>query len=172
MATSLSIPLSEYLGHSFHPDCDFVDGELEERNLGELDHSDLQTQIIELLRRTEYKEIIRVNAELRVQVKATRFRVPDVCVTHKSAPREQIVRTPPLLCIEVLSPEDTVNRTHERVREFLDMGVKEVWIFNPALRTVTVCVGSTTTDRSEGELTVPETSITLTLREIFSVLDE
>ena len=172
MATSISIPLSEYLGHSLRPDCDFVDGELQERNLGELDHSDLQTQIIELLRRAEYKDVIRVNAELRVQVKATRFRVPDVCVTHRSAPREQIVRTPPLLCIEVLSPEDTVNRTRERVRDFLEMGVKEVWIFDPSMRTATVCVGSTTVERSEGEMTVPETSVTLTLREIFSVLDE
>ena len=48
--------------------------------------------------------------ELRVQVAAERFRVPDVVVLRSGAPVEAIVRVPPLLCIEVL----VEGRPHER----------------------------------------------------------
>ena len=172
MATGTLIPLSRYLGHSYRPDCDYIDGELQERNLGELDHSDLQTRLLELLLKAENKLHIRANAELRVQVKTMRFRVPDVCVLRRDAPREQIVRTPPVLCIEVLSPDDTVNKTRERVRDFLGMGVSAVWFLDPATRTATVCVGATMTEQTEGLLSIPETPITLSLADILSVLDE
>ena len=172
MAASTLIPLSDYLGHSFRPDCDYMDGELQERNFGELDHSDLQTRLIELLLSAGNKTHIRANSELRVQVKPTRFRVPDVCVMRRDAPREQIVRTPPILCIEVLSPDDTVEKIRERVRDFLEMGVREVWILDPATRTATLCAGSTSTEQTDGVLHIPGLPIQLALAEIFSVLDE
>ncbi len=35
MATKALIPVSEYLRTSYSPDCDYVDGEVQERNLGE-----------------------------------------------------------------------------------------------------------------------------------------
>ena len=31
--------MEEYLATSYRPDCDYVDGEIEERNLGEKEHS-------------------------------------------------------------------------------------------------------------------------------------
>ena len=53
MAISALIPVSEYLSTSYDPDCDYVDGQVQERNVGEEDHSDLQNQLIQLLRRPE-----------------------------------------------------------------------------------------------------------------------
>ena len=38
MATT-EISLDEYLRTDYEPDCDYVDGELQERNLGEKEHS-------------------------------------------------------------------------------------------------------------------------------------
>jgi Uma2 family endonuclease len=172
MATGALIPLSEYLTSSYEVDCDYIDGELQERNLGEQDHSDLQSCFIELLSTPAAKEHLRVNPELRVQVSPTRYRVPDLCIRLRSAPSERIIRTPPLLCIEILSPEDRASRTREKVRDFLDMGVREVWVVDPALRTVTTCSGATTVEHTSGSLTVPQTQITLALPEIFKVLDE
>ena len=171
MATNTLIPVSEYLSTSYSPDCDYVDGEVQERNLGEQDHSDLQTRIAKLLGADTNEEYLWVNTELRIQVKATRFRVPDVCVRHANAPSEQIVRTPPLLCIEVLSPEDTVARTRAKVRDYLEMGVLEVWIIDPSARTATVCSGSTMIEQTAGELKVPETPVTVALADIFKILD-
>jgi Uma2 family endonuclease len=171
MATSVLIPVSEYLGSSYDPDCDYVDGQLQERNVGEQDHSDLQTRLAKLLGTDTNEAYLWVNTELRVQVKPTRFRVPDVCVRRADAPSEQIVRTPPLLCVEVLSPEDTVARTRARVRDYLEMGVAEVWVIDPVARTATVCSGPTSVEHSSGELKVPHTPVTVALADIFKILD-
>jgi Uma2 family endonuclease len=169
MATSTLVPVSEYLATAYRPDCDYVDGQVQERNLGELDHSDLQRQLILLL--ANAKEI-RVNPELRVQVSADRFRVPDLCVMSADAPREQVVRSAPLLCIEILSPEDTLSRMVERVHDFLNMGVRQVWIFDPRLRSAMVCEGAAMVEHTAGQLALPGTQVTIDLAEVFRVLDE
>jgi Uma2 family endonuclease len=168
MATGALISVSEYLSTSYRPDCDYVDGEVQERNLGEYDHANIQAFLIEFLRgkRTEWH--IRVVPEIRVQVKATRFRVPDVCVLAGDAPTEQILRHPPLLCIEVLSPSDTI----ARMRDYLEMGVRQVWLLDPASRSAMTCEGSTMTEQTEGSLRLPGTPIEIPLAEAFSVLDE
>jgi Uma2 family endonuclease len=172
MATSTVVPVKEYLRKSYGPDRDYVDGVIQERNLGERDHADLQSRFVFLLCLPENAAHVTARSELRVQVSATRFRVPDVCVLRKDAPREQIVTQAPLLCVEVLSPDDTMLRTRERVRDFLEMGVPEVWVVDPASRTVSICAGTTTVEQATGELKVPETPIVLALADIFKVLDE
>jgi Uma2 family endonuclease len=72
--------------------------------------------------------------EQRVQIKATRFRVPDVCVLQENAPREQTVTTPPILCIEILSPEDRMSRYLDRVNDYFEIGVPSCWIIDPESR--------------------------------------
>jgi Uma2 family endonuclease len=172
MATSALIPVNEYLATAYRPDCDYVDGELQERNLGELDHGSLQLAIATLLNNKRNEWRIRVVPELRVQVSAERFRVPDICVMSADAPREQVVRFPPLLCIEILSPEDTLSRMMERVHDFLKMGVRQVWIFDPRLRTAMVCEGSALVEHTVGEIALPGTQVKVELGEVFRVLDE
>jgi Uma2 family endonuclease len=172
MATNTLIPVSEYLSTSYDPDCDYVDGEVQERNLGEQDHSDLQARLIELLSAPANKPYVRVNPEIRVQVGTTRYRVPDICVRRRAVTKEQIIRTPPLLCIEILSPEDRMSRTREKVRDYLKMGVPEVWILDTVTRSAMISTGAATVEQTTGELRVPETPIVLTLADIFSVLDE
>jgi Uma2 family endonuclease len=69
--------------------------------------------------------------EQRVQVSAQRFRIPDVCVLSEDAPHEKIVRTPPVLCIEILSKYDSMNEIMQRVDEYLEMGVGACWVVDP-----------------------------------------
>jgi len=45
MAPTAQIGIETYLKTSYRPDCDFVDGEIEERNLGEFDHAQLQAAV-------------------------------------------------------------------------------------------------------------------------------
>jgi Uma2 family endonuclease len=61
--------------------------------------------------------------EQRVQVGATRFRVPDVCAVLASDPVESIVRRAPFLCVEILSPEDRVSRLNERISDYFNIEV-------------------------------------------------
>ena len=71
--------------------------------------------------------------EQRVQVNPTRFRIPDVCVIL-GEPDGQILRKPPFICIEILSPEDRMSRVEERIDDFLAMGVNYVWVLDPQTR--------------------------------------
>jgi Uma2 family endonuclease len=88
------------------------------------------------------------------------------------APKEQIVRHPPLLCIEILSPEDTVLRMRNRISDFLGMGVLQVWLLDPATRTAIVCEGVSMVEHKDGELVLPGTAVRLNLAQAFAALDE
>ena len=131
MATSVAISLDQYLHTSYRPDCDYIDGEVQERNLGETEHSDLQTRLVELLLTPESKRYVRATTEPRVQVREARFRIPDVCVRRVSDPKEQFIRRPPLLCIEVLSPEDTLARMMTKLGDYERMGIQTILILDP-----------------------------------------
>lgn len=77
-------------------------------------------------------------------------RVPDVAfVTQEKyqhvAPAESgAVPMPPDLAIEVVSPNDTMKAVREKVKEYLEADVKEVWVVEPWAETVTKCIGSLT----------------------------
>jgi len=45
METAALISIDEYLRTSYDPDCDYVDGRVEERDLGEYDHSVFQAEV-------------------------------------------------------------------------------------------------------------------------------
>jgi Uma2 family endonuclease len=109
MASRTLVSLEEYLTSAYEPDCEYVDGEVLERNLGELEHGGLQGVIVAWLfvRRKELG--IHVFPETRTQISARRFRVPDIAVTIKK-PAGHILQEPPFLCIEILSPEDRAGR--------------------------------------------------------------
>jgi Uma2 family endonuclease len=107
-----------------------VDGEVVERNLGELDHGWLQGALVAYFFARRKQWNIMVIPELRVQVKPGRFRIPDLCVILGETD-EQILTKPPFLCIEILSPEDRMKRVKERVTDYLEMGVPYVWVLDP-----------------------------------------
>jgi len=125
------ISVEEYLSEVYQPDCDYVDGHLEERNLGELDHSWLQMALIVFFHARRKEWNIVVLPAQRVQVKSTRYRVPDVCVLLSPKPTEQILTRPPFICIEILSPEAHWIRVEARIADYLDMGVSYVWVLDP-----------------------------------------
>ena len=131
MAAGALVSIQEYLTSVFRPDCDYVDGVVEERNLGERDHSELQIAVAAYLyaRRKEWG--IHVYPEQRVQVSAARFRVPDVCVVAGARPEEQIFRNPPFICIEILSPDDRIARVQQRIDDYITFGVPNIWLLNP-----------------------------------------
>ena len=77
---TIQISLEEYLHASFSDgDCEYVDGTIVERNVGQVDQSDLQTSVLVWLA-THY-ETFWTGGSARVQVRSTRVRVPDVCLT-------------------------------------------------------------------------------------------
>ena len=127
------VALEEYLTTAFEPDCDFVDGCLEVRNVGEWDHGRLQLKIGAYFLSRYEAQGMRVVPELRIRVSADRVRIPDLCVFLKD-PHEKVPSTPPFLCIEILSPEDRMSRIEVRISDYLSMGVNTVWVIDPETR--------------------------------------
>jgi hypothetical protein len=67
----------EYLSTSLRPDCDYVDGVIVERNLGEYEHARLQGAVFAYFYNRRKEWDIDVGPEQRVEVGAKRFRIPD-----------------------------------------------------------------------------------------------
>ena len=165
----IRMPLEEYLRTMFHPDREYVDGVAEERPVGEWDHGTLQFRLAALLMTKESEWKIKVVGEVRLQVKPNRFRVPDVMVMRAGVKVDRYPTVAPLLCVEVLSPEDRWSRLQMAVNDYCEMGVASVWALDPETRLAFYCDadGFHKTD----VLAVPGTDIRLTSAEIFAVLD-
>ena len=108
------VSVEEYLSTDYSPDCDYVDGVLEDRNVGQRKHAIVQTLIAGFLLRLRQALGVLVVVEQRIKVSPTRYRVPDICVMAKD-PDEEVFTTPPLLCVEVVSPDDRVSRLQEKI---------------------------------------------------------
>jgi Uma2 family endonuclease len=165
------VSVEEYLRTSYRPDCDYVDGRVEERNLGEKEHSILQSFLTFLFMANRSQWGVSVYAELRTQIGRTRFRVPDVLVMRAGTQFERILDQPPFIAIEVLSPEDRLSRLHERINDYLAFGVEHIWIFDPEQRIAWRATTAGLHVVADGELTVAGTPIRVVLSEVFGELD-
>ena len=170
MPASVLVPVEEYLNTSYRPDCDYVDGRIVERNVGELDHSDVQGEIVVYFRLRRKQWGIYAFPEQRVQVSPTRFRIPDVCVVLGPKPTEQIFRTPPFLAIEILSKKDRKRDTLERVGDYLRFGVSYVWVIDPRSREGWVHSAAGVEAARDGILHTQSPNFEMSLPEIFAAL--
>ena len=163
------VSVEEYLATSYRPDCDYVEGFVEERNLGEHDHSLLQALLAALLvpwgRANGYKCL----TGQRVQVRPDRYRIPDVCVIPADD-RSRVTRRPPRLCIEILSPEDTHSRLVTRLDDYLAMGVPECWVVDPKVRRGYTYTATGLLVAQDGILRLQDTTLEVNLNEMFAEL--
>jgi Uma2 family endonuclease len=160
------VPVEEYLATSYRPDREYVDGQLLERNAGEWDHGKLQMIVSAYLYNRREELGIHVVPEQRVQVKRTRFRVPDVCVVSGSEPTEQILTSPPFLCVEILSKDDRMSEMQERIDDYLSFGVRYVWLVDPRTKRAHVYT-SEGSHEAKDALRTENSEIVLTLSELF-----
>jgi Uma2 family endonuclease len=166
------LPLDYYLHETWSPDREYVDGEVVERNLGEKDHAAWQAALMRLLSACRQSAHIRVFPELRLQTSATRFRIPDVLAIDRNAPDEQIITHPPLLCVEILSPEDRFGRMEEKIAEYFRMGVRAVWVIDTRTQTGYQCAAAAPHEWTPvPTLTVPGTRIAIAITSLLADLD-
>jgi Uma2 family endonuclease len=133
-APATLISVEEYLKTSADPDCEYVDGIVEERSVGEYDHATWQIILTAYFYSREKELGIISRPELRIQTGAESFRVPDVTLLSRTAPREQIITHPPLAVFEILSPEDSMMRTLEKLADYERMGIAAIWVIEPKKR--------------------------------------
>jgi Uma2 family endonuclease len=78
---------------------------------------------------------IRKDPETNVGIDVALSTPEQAASTKKKA---SFVDGPPVLAVEVLSPNDKQKDIDDAIEEHLDCGVKQVWIVNPYAETVTV----------------------------------
>ena len=125
------VPVELYLRSNYEPDAEYVDGVIEERPLGVYDHGSWQRAILKWFLLHEEEWNVRVIPELRVQVSATRYRVPDVTLVDHARPIEQILTYPPIAVFEVLSPEDSITRVLVKLCDYESMGIRHIFVIYP-----------------------------------------
>jgi len=165
------VSVEEYLSTVYEPDCEYDDGVVVERNLGEFEHAFLQGILATLFNNNMDSWGTFALPEQRVQIEARKFRVPDVCVLRIGGQTDAILTRPPLIAIEILSPEDTMRRVTKKAGEYLAFGIEHVWWIDPEAREAFRATAMGLEKAQGGELTVPGTPIMVRIAEIFEKLD-
>jgi Uma2 family endonuclease len=167
VTTQLS--LDQYLRTSYRPDCDYVGGELEERNVGEKEHSAVQAFFVKWFAAHEEELGLEAYPEIRIKVAPQQVRVADVAVLRVDEPYEAVLTRPPLIVVEILSPEDRMNRYEHRLQDYRKLGVLHVWVIDPQHRGAFDC--SSEGWRPVNELIVASPSVSVSLDALWKKLD-
>ncbi len=170
MATTTLVPVEEYLSTSYSPDCEYIDGVVLERNVGERHHSKTQTVLAVWMANRQQELGIWVYVEQRVQVKPARFRVPDLCVVAGEDFQEEIFTRPPFLCIEILSKDDRAGDIQDKIDDYLAFGVSYVWVIDPLRRRAYVHTAAGSREARDGVARTDNPEIAVPLAEIFAEL--
>ena len=168
MGVGTLISEHDYLRASYEPDCEFEDGVLIERNVGTKDHGKLQRALIVYFHARRKSWNINVFPEQRIRIREGRYLIPDICIVSGPEPPEQVFQTPPLLVIEILSPDDRMLRVNDKVRQWRDFGVPYVWLIDPETLESELHDQRGGASLRDGVLRIPGTPIEVPLR----LLDE
>ena len=170
--TRALVSVEEYLSTVYESDCDYVDGEVVERNLGESAHSELQLELAAWLASEAKRHRFRGFTEQRVQTLPRHFRIPDLCVVLGRVRVPPILRQPPFLCIEIMSSEDRLSRMLKRLDEYIAFGVPFNWLIDPFEKAGYSYSRSGLQLAEDGLLRTTQPDLVLDLNERFRAIEE
>ena len=172
MGTSLLVSEQEYLTTCYEPDCEYDEGVLVERNVGEQPHSILGSAFGSFFFERRKRFRIRVLTEQRIRIGPRKYRIPDVCVYLQPVPDDPVLSTPPFIAIEILSPEDRMSRVRKKIDDYLAFGVAYVWLVDPGERRADVYTASRFYEAKDGVLRTEDPAIEVPLADLFQALDD
>jgi len=172
MATAPALlSIEAYLHTSYSPDVHFVDGEIEERNLGEYTHAFIQGFLLSLINENVDAWGLEAVVELRIRIGSSRVRIADITLIGADDPIEEVRTTPPVACIEVLSPEDRLSRAELVLADYFAMGVPNIWLIDPIRRSAFTYDGAGLHVADIANLAVAGTPARIDLTPAFAQLD-
>ena len=159
MGAKTAISLEQYL-HTIFPDVDreYRDGEIVERSLPDYLHGRVQGAIFAFFWALRSELALFPCVETRMRLRSNLILIPDVAVFHPTEPAS-VPEAPPLIAIDVLSPDDRLTTVREKLQEYKTWGVPHVWLVDPHARRFYTCDEGLTEVSS---LTVPELGMELT----------
>ena len=165
MGAKAGVPVSEYLHTSF-PDLDreYRDGELVERSVPDYLHSRTQVLLVVFFEALRKRLSVYACSELRMKLREGLFLIPDVAVFWPSPPATAVPEAPPLVAIEILSPDDRMSAVLDKLREFKEWGVRHVWLADPHSRRLYAYEAGLT---ERPVLAIPELGVEVAAADIF-----
>jgi Uma2 family endonuclease len=159
MASKVLITPEQYLATHFEREPEFVHGELVEKSLPKKKHARTQLRLCMLLGSVGYG-----CTELRVKLAHDLYRIPDFAL-YESEPEGELPDTPPLLIIEIASPDDRPRDVKQKLEEYRAWGVTHVWFVEPELKKLYIY------DRgliNVAQLVLPQFNLTIAPADLFA----
>ena len=126
------VSADEYLNSGYHPDMEYVEGVLVERDVPTIAHSILQAILIIYLDRFRKQLRYARLPEARTQIiERAQYRVPDVMVCPLPLPPGKVITSIPWVVIEILSPKDRLSAQLARFRDYKQIGVRHMVLLCP-----------------------------------------
>ncbi len=88
-----------------------------------------------------------------------------------AAPREAVITAPPLICVEILSPDNRIYRAKLALVDYLAMGVVHNWLIDPIRRAAFRFDATGPHEADPTALRIPDSPIHLDLTDAFAALD-
>jgi Uma2 family endonuclease len=166
MATKAFIVTPEqYLATQFQREPELVRGEIAERPLPTFQHGNLQLRMGSRLMALQQSYAVFTGVEVRVRIASDLYRIPDISMWEGAAP-EAVPSSPPLLVVEISSPDDRLDAMLQKLEEYRIWGVQHIWLIEPELKRIHVYDHGSLRDVSRLEL--PQFGFAITSQEIFS----
>jgi Uma2 family endonuclease len=167
MATGALTSAEQYLATHFgEREPEFVRGELVNRSMPTFAHAEAQAILAGLFRQLRKAHPVHGVTEIRVRLKPDLFRIPDVALFAGPRPSEPVPSSPPLVIIEITSPDDRHQDLLEKLEEYRTWGVAHVWVVEPELKSLRVYSVSGLANVSKFEL--PEFGFHVSAEELFA----
>jgi Uma2 family endonuclease len=97
----------------------------------------------------------------------TRYRLPDVCALL-AAPKTRYLLDAAYLVVEVLSESDAMSAAIEKLREYANKGVRNIWLIDPRLRLLCVYSGAALVEIEGEVIATADGAVELSRSEIFA----
>ena len=169
------ISVDDYLAASYTDgDREYLDGVVVERSGGTPGHSALQKILVVYLTGFEKSFQVAVRPECRARIAETRYRVPDVLLMERPfSQTDRVVLDPPLLIVEISSPEDKLIETLRRFREYENLGVRHIVQMDPEDRTTYMFIRGDLVQRDDlAQIETRNGLLPFPARELLALLDE
>jgi Uma2 family endonuclease len=135
MTAKTAISEQEYLSLRYEGvEPEYRDGEVIERSMPGYRHGDVQAGLAQFFKSRQREQRLFSSSEQRIRLYPGRWVVADVAVYHPDRPTEDYPSEPPLIVIEILSPDDRMGDVIDKLEEYRRFGVPYVWLANPQSR--------------------------------------
>jgi Uma2 family endonuclease len=133
MATKAQITAEQYLHMTFEYDAEFVHGELVERAMPNYFHGRIETLLSSLFEALRSPYRLYACSGVRMRLAQDLYRIPDIAA-FVTPPDGAVPYEPPLVVVEILSPDDRHHDLMEKLEEYRAWGVPNIWVIDPLAR--------------------------------------